>query len=48
MVDQLPDRGLRPGAPYPLGAQWQGDGTNFAVYSQHATSIEICLFENGD
>ncbi|MBA3378660.1 MAG: glycogen debranching protein GlgX [Chloroflexia bacterium] len=48
MVDQLPDRGLRPGAPYPLGAQWQGDGTNFAVYSQHATSIEICIFENGD
>src|SRR5665648_580872 len=48
MVDQNPDRGIRPGAPYPLGAQWQGDGTNFAVFSQHATSVEICLFEDGD
>ncbi len=48
MVDLLAERGLRPGAPYPLGAHWQGDGTNFAIYSQHATSIEICLFEDGD
>ncbi len=48
MVDQPRERGLRPGAPYPLGADWQGDGTNFAVFSQHATSIEICLFEHGD
>jgi len=48
MVDLSLERGLRPGAPYPLGAQWQGDGTNFAVYSQHATQMEICLFENGD
>ncbi|MBA3275487.1 MAG: glycogen debranching protein GlgX [Chloroflexia bacterium] len=48
MVDLLPERGVRPGAPYPLGAHWVGDGTNFAVYSQHATSIEICLFEDGD
>jgi len=47
MVDQLPRRGVRPGAPFPLGAEWQSAGTNFAVFSQHASAIEICLFEDG-
>jgi glycogen operon protein len=45
MVDQLPGRGVRPGAPFPLGADVQGNGTNFAVFSQYASAIEICLFE---
>ena len=39
---------VRPGTPRPLGATWLGDGTNFAVYSAHATRIDICLFEDGD
>ena len=39
---------IRPGRHYPLGATWDGSGTNFAVYSQKATAIEICIFEDGD
>jgi glycogen operon protein len=38
---------LRPGFAHPLGATWTGEGTNFAVFSQHAESIELCLFEDG-
>jgi glycogen operon protein len=34
-----------PGVPYPLGATWDGLGTNFAVFSAHATRIELCLFD---
>jgi isoamylase len=37
---------LEPGAPYPLGATWDGLGTNFAVFSAHAERIELCLFES--
>ena len=33
------------GAPYPLGATWDGLGTNFAVFSAHAERIELCLFD---
>lgn len=40
----LPDR-LLPGVPYPLGATWDGLGTNFAVFSANAHSIELCLFD---
>ena len=40
----LPDR-LLPGVPYPLGATWDGLGTNFAVFSAHATRLELCLFD---
>jgi isoamylase len=35
----------RPGAPYPLGATWDGAGVNFAVWSEHATGMELCLFD---
>ena len=34
------------GYPYPLGATWMGNGVNFAIFSEHATGIELCLFEN--
>jgi isoamylase len=34
-----------PGQPYPLGATWDGRGTNFALFSEHATSVELCLFD---
>lgn len=37
---------LWPGKPYPLGATWDGKGTNFALFSEHATSVELCLFDN--
>jgi isoamylase len=39
-----PDR-LAPGSPYPLGATWDGLGTNFAVFSAHAQRIDLCLFD---
>ena len=33
-----------PGRPYPLGATWDGTGVNFALFSEHATGVELCLF----
>src|SRR5215470_6139110 len=33
------------GSPYPLGATWDGLGTNFAVFSAHAQKIELCIFD---
>ena len=36
---------LLPGLPYPLGATWDGLGTNFAVFSANATKIDLCLFD---
>jgi len=34
-----------PGRPYPLGASWDGQGTNFALFSQHATGVLLCFFD---
>ena len=39
---------LWPGTAYPLGATWDGGGTNFAVFSEAAEAVELCLFEEGD
>src|SRR5919205_856645 len=36
------------GYPYPLGATWLGNGVNFAIFSEHATSVDLCLFDNID
>ncbi|HXX66993.1 MAG TPA: glycogen debranching protein GlgX [Polyangiaceae bacterium] len=36
---------MLPGLPYPLGATFDGNGTNFAIYSEHATGVELCLFD---
>ena len=36
---------LETGSPQPLGATWTGRGTNFVVFSAHATRIELCLFD---
>ncbi len=48
MPNRLPLGQPWPGSPYPLGAIWDGSGTNFAVFSEHAESIELCFFdENG-
>ena len=33
------------GRPYPLGATWDGQGVNFALYSEHAERVELCLFD---
>lgn len=37
-----------PGQPYPLGATWDGAGVNFALFSESATRVELCLFDNPD
>ena len=34
-----------PGQPYPLGATWTGLGVNFAIFSAHATKVEVCFFD---
>ncbi len=36
-----------PGNPYPLGATWDGEGVNFALFSEHASKVELCLFAQG-
>lgn len=45
MTDPTPPR-LHPGQPYPLGASWNGQGTNFALYSENASGVELCLFDD--
>ncbi|MCA1833167.1 MAG: glycogen debranching protein GlgX [Actinomycetota bacterium] len=37
-----------PGAPYPQGATWDGEGVNFAIFSEHATAVTLCLFDHPD
>jgi glycogen operon protein len=37
-----------PGRSYPLGATWDGAGVNFALFSEHATKVELCLFDSRD
>ncbi len=37
-----------PGSPQPLGANWDGEGVNFALFSEHATAVELCLFDAAD
>ena len=36
-----------PGNAYPLGATWDGSGTNFALFSEIAERVELCLFDSG-
>ena len=44
MFFEIPDR-LLPGRPYPLGAAYDGQGVNFAVFSASAEKIELCIFD---
>src|SRR5215213_796168 len=37
-----------PGRPYPQGATLDGGGVNFALFSEHATKVELCLFDSAD
>lgn len=39
-------RKVWPGKPYPLGASWDGAGVNFAIFSENAVKVELCLFES--
>src|SRR6266508_4750269 len=36
---------LSAGSPHPLGATWDGRGTNFALFSANAEKVELCLFD---
>ena len=38
------DSTIYPGSPYPLGATWDGEGVNFAIFSENAEAVELCLF----
>jgi isoamylase len=42
----MSDIRLWPGLPYPFGASWDGAGVNFALFSAHATKVELCLFDD--
>ena len=35
-----------PGKPFPLGATWDGQGTNFSLFSERAQGVEVCLFDD--
>ena len=50
LVDQSQTNDVQvyPGEPYPLGATWDGKGVNFALYSENATGVELCLFDSRD
>ncbi|TMM00263.1 MAG: glycogen debranching protein GlgX [Actinobacteria bacterium] len=37
-----------PGQPFPLGATWDGHGTNFSLFSENAERVELCLFDGDD
>jgi glycogen operon protein len=39
---------VRPGSSHPLGATWDGEGTNFALFSEHATAVDLCFFASAD
>jgi isoamylase len=39
------DHRIREGSPFPLGANWNGEGVNFALFSANATKVELCLFD---
>ncbi|MDP3037067.1 MAG: glycogen debranching protein GlgX, partial [Rhodocyclaceae bacterium] len=43
MIDQI--TAVWPGSPYPRGAIWDGEGVNFALFSEHAEKVELCLFD---
>ncbi|MDO8907494.1 MAG: glycogen debranching protein GlgX [Pseudohongiella sp.] len=44
-VQQRPKTRVSEGRPFPLGATWDGMGVNFALFSAHATKVELCLFD---
>lgn len=46
MTDNVTKPLIWPGQPYPLGACWDGNGVNFAIFSENATKVELCLYES--
>jgi glycogen operon protein len=43
-----PLREIWPGRPFPLGPSWDGQGTNFSLFSENAHRVELCLFDDAD
>jgi glycogen operon protein len=41
-------RAVWPGEPFPLGPRWDGEGTNFSLFSENASRVELCLFDGDD
>jgi glycogen operon protein len=41
-------REVWPGRAFPLGPDWDGEGTNFSIFSEHGERIELCLFDEDD
>jgi isoamylase len=41
-------RAVWPGEPFPLGPSWDGEGTNFSLFSENAEHVELCLFDDED
>jgi glycogen operon protein len=48
MMHRIATHKIRPGRTYPLGATWDGEGVNFALFSENATAVELCLFDQPD
>ena len=48
LVNTLEETDLKvlPGKPFPLGSSWDGNGINFALFAENATSVELCLFNS--
>jgi glycogen operon protein len=46
MAGALRRPAIAEGRPFPLGATWDGIGVNFAIFSAHATKVELCLFDD--
>ena len=44
-VQAVAGTAIQEGLPHPLGATWDGHGVNFALFSTHATGVEVCLFD---
>jgi glycogen operon protein len=41
-------RAVWPGEPFPLGPRWDGEGTNFSLFSENAERVELCLFDGDE
>jgi isoamylase len=48
LEDSRLSRIVLPGRPHPLGATFDGRGVNFALYSEHADEVELCIFDSVD
>lgn len=44
-IKDIPVCAVWPGTPFPRGATWDGEGVNFAIFSEHAEKVELCLFD---